>query len=210
MPHIYNCRQGDEEWIGLRCGMLTASELGKFLKEDGTLRTGDMPHSYLCRKAAEIIRGKVEMGFTSFVTEQGSILEESAIPWYELEFDCEVRRVGFVESDGPMFGCSPDGLIGDDEGLEIKSPQPTNHVKYLLGGTVPNDYWLQVQGSLLATGRKRWHFVSYNASWAHERGLPNLVVTVERDEQIMATLAASISTFAAKLTAAVEQIKALE
>lgn len=204
MPFIHNVIQGSPEWLGLRCGMLTASELDSFVKLDGTLRTGDGPHSYLCRKAAEIIRGRVENSGGSWATEQGNILEESAVPWFELEFEKEVRRVGFVESDGPMFGCSPDGLIGADEGLEIKSPQPTNHLKYLLGGKVPNDYWLQVQGCLLATGRKRWHFVSYSRDFA------KLVLTVERDEEFMATLGKSIETFAAKLTAAVAQIRAME
>ncbi len=173
------------------------------MKLDGTLRTGDGPHTYLCRKAAEIIRARVENSGGSWATEQGSILEERAVPWFELEFEKEVRRVGFVESDGPMFGCSPDGLIGDDEGLEIKSPQPTNHLKYLLGGKVPNDYWLQVQGSLLATGRKRWWFVSYSRDFA------KLVIPVDRDEEFMATLGDSITTFAARLTEAVEKIKAL-
>lgn len=204
MPHIYDCFQGSPEWVGLRCGMLTASELDSFVKLDGTLRDAAGAHTYLCRKAAEIIRGKVENSGGSWATDQGHVLEESAVPWYEMEFDCEVRRVGFVESDGPMFGCSPDGLIGEDDGLEIKSPQPTAHVKYLLGGKVPNDYWLQVQGSLLATGRKRWHFVSYS------RDLPKMVLTVERDEEFMATLAESIATFAGKLTEAVARIRALD
>lgn len=204
MPFIHDVIQGSPEWASLRCGMLTASELDSFIKLDGTLRTGDGPHSYLCRKAAEIIRGRVENSFGSWATEQGHVLEESAVPWFELEFDCEVRRVGFVEADANYFGCSPDGLIGDDEGLEIKSPQPTAHLKYLLGGKVPNDYWLQVQGSLLATGRKRWRFVSYS------RDFPKLVLTVDRDEAFMATLGASIATFAAKLASAVAQIRAME
>lgn len=196
--------QGTLEWQKLRCGKVTASELDNILKLDYSLRTGDGPHTYLCRKAAEIVRGQVEFGGGSWATEQGHVREESAVPWFELETDCEVQRVGFIEADGGMFGCSPDGLIGEDGGLEVKSPEPTAHVKYLLAGKVPNDYWLQVQGSLFATGRKWWTFVSYH------RDLPKLVIRTERDEEAMQKIGESLATFTAKLNAAVAHLKSLQ
>jgi len=106
----------------------------------------------------------------------------------------------FVEHDDGRCGCSPDGLIGDDGGLEIKAPQPTNHVKYLLDGTLPKDYAVQVYFSLYATGRAWWKFVSYR------RKFPPFVLTVDRDEAIMAKIGKVLADFYAKFDAAFERL----
>ena len=92
--------------------------------------------------------------------------------------------------DGAPLGCSPDSLIvnaaGDYiEGLEIKCPQVDTHVKYLMEGVLPDDYKLQVHGSMAVTGLDRWHFVSFFPE------LPALHLVIERDaftEKVSAAL----------------------
>jgi hypothetical protein len=100
-----------------------------------------------------------------------------------------VQTPGFITSDDGRIGCSPDGTIGDDCGLEIKSPQPPAHLKYLIAGVVPPQYLPQVHFSMLVTGFPRWVFVSYS------RQFPPLVVEVKRDEAIQTALRDALAKF---------------
>ncbi len=137
----------------------------------------------------------------SFATEQGEILEPQVRGWFELEHDCIIRQVSFVRTGDGKAGCSPDGLIGEDEGIEIKCPRPQTHVKYLRQGGLPKEYALQVHGSLFVTGRKRWHFLSYCRRFAP------LLITIERDEAVMAQLAAAVDAFDADLKAGLAAVE---
>lgn len=179
---IIDCKQGTSQWLAARAGIFTASDLDNLITPAWKKRTGETPKTYMLRKIAERCMGMpLEQG-GAWATEQGTVLEGEAIPWLEFTYNLEVKRVGFVTSDDGRVGCSPDGLIGDDGGVEIKCPQPTHHLKYLLGGVVPDDYLAQVHGSLYVTGRKWWYFCSYS------RQFPPLLIKVERDEGIIAKI----------------------
>lgn len=91
--------------------------------------------------------------------------EREARAKYELDTGHDVRQVGFVVSGCGRFGCSPDGLIGEDGLLELKCPQPATHVEYLMERVLPNEYKAQVHGQLLVTGRKWVDFMSYAAMY---------------------------------------------
>jgi predicted phage-related endonuclease len=75
----------------------------------------------------------------------------------------EVEVVGFMlrEEDDWRLGASPDGLVGDDGGIEIKCPRAKTHLRTILADEVPAHYMAQVQSSLLVSGRKWWDFVSF-------------------------------------------------
>jgi hypothetical protein len=132
-------------------------------------------------------------GFQSIDMEIGQILEERAIPAYTLETGREITRVGLITNDSETVGCSPDGLIGEDSGIEIKCPRPETHVKYLLNGTLPKEYAPQVHGAMYITGRPQWVFMSYC------RGFPEFLLTVHRDEKIIDILIESIGDFVAQM-----------
>jgi hypothetical protein len=195
--------QGSEAWHKLRNGIPTASEFDQLVTPEFKLRTGQMPQTYLCQKLAEHLTGYVGDDGQSFAMNQGSLLESEAVPFYELMFDVEVRRIGFVTDDAMRIGCSPDGLIGEDSGLEIKCPRPDTHIRYLLDGVLPSQYAPQVHGSMFVTGRSSWVFMSYC------RKLPPLVVTVERDDAIQAALKSALNGFLARFDAALEKIERL-
>lgn len=194
--------QGSLDWIKLRFGKVTASELDNLVTPEFKLRTGEMPYTYLCTKVAEALHGPLP-GFDVFDTEQGRILEEEAIPFFELTYNRDIRRVGFIENDPATAGCSPDGLLGEDNGIEIKCPSAQVHVKYLLKGTVPKDYLAQVHCSMFVTGFPRWTFFSYR------RKFPPLVITVERDEEIISKIGVAVSTFRASFDEAMESIRGM-
>jgi len=198
-----NIEQGSPEWFALHVGRVTAGSFHRFMTSDFEPRKGEMFKSFVAEKVAEKWRGQLQQTGSSFAMEQGLILEEEVIPWYELEYDVELRRVGFIESPDGRCGCSPDGMVADNWGLELKCPLGKTHVGYLLAGTVPADYVAQVHGSMFVTGAVRWDFVSYR------RGFPQLVVMVDRDEAIMHRIGETLAYFYEHFDAALARIKAI-
>jgi hypothetical protein len=146
---------------------------------------------------AEWWTGQPIDGFNTFMVEQGNILEGEARPCCEFEIGEEVKIVGLVtdESEGhpATIGCSPDGLIGSDGGVEIKCPGAEKHVAYLRGGTVPKQYLAQIHFSMYVTGRKWWTFMSYR------RKFPPFITKVERDERIISIINEAVIGFLERL-----------
>lgn len=184
--------QGSEAWLRARSEIPTASEFGNLITPKGEIRKGQMPQSYLAEKLAQKWLGGPLPGFGSWATEQGGIREGEAIPWFCFEHSVQIDRVALCTSDDGRVGCSPDGLIGDDGGIEVKCPGAAVHVKYLLSGTIPDDYIPQVQGSLFVTGRPQWTFLSYFPKF------PALVLQVEPDAEFQEHLAEALALFLAK------------
>lgn len=177
------------EWLQARCGIPTASELDQILTTNFKVRSGEMPFSYCYRKLAEKWLGSTMAGYQSIDMEFGKILEEDALPTYEILHDVKIDRVGLVLTEDERFGASPDGLIGTDCGIEIKCPRADTHVKYLLGQRVPEEHMLQVQGGLFATGFTNWVFMSYH------RRMPPLIVEVTRNREMQDAIAEALTVF---------------
>jgi len=193
---VHECRQGSDEWHRLRLGIPTASGFARLVTPK-TGKASAQAFGYLCECFAEYGIGGPLDESSSLWMDRGRDLEERAIAWYEFDRGCDVRRVGFVTDDGATVGCSPDGLVGDDGGLEIKVPAAKTHVSYLLRpSTLPNAYRMQIQGGLWICGRQWWDIVSYNPA------MPAVVVRVERDEELIDKLADATEAFAVELDAA--------
>ena len=196
MIEIINCDQGTPEWFAARVGIPTASRFSDILaKGEGKTRG-----RYLRDLAAEIIRGTPEEEtYTNAHMERGKAQEDEARRLYAFMADADPVQVGFIR-DGRK-GCSPDSLIGDDGGLEIKTALGHIQIERLQRGTLPSEHVAQVQGSLWVTSRKWWDFVSYSP------GLPPLISRVERDEPYIATLAKAVDAFNEELDALVASVR---
>jgi hypothetical protein len=116
--------------------------------------------------------------------------------------DCDPQRIGFIRNG--ERGCSPDSLIGENGGLEIKTALPHIQIDRLLCGTLPTEHKAQVQGSLWLCEREWWDFVSYCPK------LPLLVVRVQRDAEYIAQLETSVDQFNAELRQLVAQIQSFK
>jgi hypothetical protein len=182
-------QQHSLEWLTARAGVPTASEFDQLVTPKWEIRKGQMVESYLAKKLAEAWMGGPLPGFCTLDMDLGTILEDEARPWYALETGREVQSVGFVTTDDGRIGCSPDGLIGDDGGIEIKCPEPHTHTRYLINGGLPNDYAAQVQGSLYVTGRPWWAFLSYR------RRFPKLLLTIEPERDAQAAIGDALAMF---------------
>lgn len=184
--------QRTPEWLLVRAGIPTASQFSRVITPS-TLEPKTAIDTYVSQLLAEMIMGGPIETDTTLFMERGIELEEQALEWYELGSKLPVTTVGFCMTDDMKIGCSPDALVGDDGGCEIKVPGPAKHVEYLMKNELPSAYLLQVQGSMLVTGRKWWDFVSYHPT------IPSLVVRVERDEEIIERLTVGLQILHNKL-----------
>lgn len=75
----------------------------------------------------------------------------------------EAVECGFMVEDGWGFsiGYSPDGLVGDDGLIEVKSRRSKTQLLHVVGGEVPAMNMPQIQAGLLVSGRKWLDYVSY-------------------------------------------------
>lgn len=198
----FEFRQLTPEWAKMHIGIPSCSQFSRIMDTDFNPRKGDTLKTFIYEKCAETFRGVALPDFTSFVTDQGMILEADARDYFRLETGHDVKTCGFVESADRLTGCSPDGLIDDDCGLEMKCPQVVAHCKYLIEEKLPNDYIQQVHGSLYVTGRKSWYFYSYR------RGFPSFVLKVKRDEEIMSKIQKALDGYYEKFNDALSKLKA--
>ncbi|RYG93460.1 MAG: exonuclease [Alphaproteobacteria bacterium] len=161
-----------------------------------------MRAKYIDRLAGEILTGEPDPdSFSTAHMERGKEMEAEARAWYAMTY-APVEQVGFIRLG--RAGASPDSLVGDAGGLEIKTAMPTVHLPRLRKGELPNEHRAQVQGNLWISGRQWWDFMSY---WP---GLPPLVIRVPRDEAYIAKLAAAVDAFNEELDAAVDAIRTFQ
>lgn len=180
MKIFNNIDQGTPEWHAIRAGIPTASNFDKIIKANGS--RSDQAKTYIHQLVGERLLGHAEDGFKSEWMERGTELESEARALYEFISGNDVCQVGFMRLGYPSCGCSPDGLVGDDGGLEIKCPKLSTHIKYALSGKLPSDYHRQVMGSLFVSGRKWWDFMSYYP------GLDPFIVRVYPDQAFFGML----------------------
>lgn len=174
---IVECVQYSPSWWEARRGIPTASQF------DRIITPGGKPSKGMDRYIAELVGERVDLR-PNWFTERpmnpamrhGLDTEPEARRFYEYERGLDAQLVGFCQTDDGRFGCSPDALVGDDGGLELKCVQLPTQVEYLLAGTLPDEYRPQVHGQLIVTGRKWFDFMSYAPP------LPPLLVRVVPDD----------------------------
>lgn len=112
--------------------------------------------------AAERITGWTDPSYISDEMLRGMDDEPIAREIYAERF-APVREVGFIVEDkwGFKIGYSPDGLVGDDGMIEIKSRRSKLHLMTILEDDVPPEYMAQLQCGLLVSGRRWIDYVSY-------------------------------------------------
>lgn len=241
---LRDLEQRSDEWYAARCGIVTASVVGKLLtvtspdasgfdctecgaasgepclslrgskpmksmhgqRTDAaksapkiiTLADDDTSRGITLSLVAERITSHVEETFTSSAMWRG-ILEEPLARDFYAEHRDPVAEVGFIlrDEEWGTLGYSPDGLVGDDGQIEIKSRNQKVQVSTVLDGEVPAENMAQIQAGLLATGRAWCDYVSYSS------GMAMWVQRVHPDPQWQAAIKLAVTryeTTAAELT----------
>jgi putative phage-type endonuclease len=154
----FNVEQRTDAWFKLRELHLTASNASTIISSGKGLET-------YCRQLVleKMLPSNREV-YLSVDMERGILLEPEAREEYEKQTKQNVNLVTFVEM-GKYIGCSPDGLIDKDGGLELKCPNDKTYMNYLLDNEIPKDYYNQCQMGLYITGRQWWDLALYNPNF---------------------------------------------
>jgi hypothetical protein len=138
------------------------SAKASYLPPTYSIATGDTARGLITTLAAERITGETEESFMNRDMERGVLYESVIRDRYAEVRNVNVQQVGFAIRTfpgGARLGASPDGLVGDDGGIEIKAPRAKGHVITVCADEVPSGYMAQVQACLLVTGREWWDYV---------------------------------------------------
>lgn len=159
MLKYHDIEQNTEEWLLMRSAKLTSSKLGVVMANYGKA-FGEPAKKYAVDIAVEQITGEpIPSTYSNSHMERGHEQEPLARMLYEDETFCDVANGGFFGND--FVGCSPDGLVGNDGVIEIKSVIPSVHFANLRRQSVDPAYKWQCIGNLFFTGREWLDFISY-------------------------------------------------
>lgn len=187
MIPLYDIEQGTDAWFAAKAGRPGASSFDKIITTKG--EPSKQRTDYLYELAGERIVGRQETGYSNHHMERGLALEADGRALFELLHDVELQQVGLVYKDeSRRVLCSPDGLLAD-AGFEQKNPMLKTHVKYLLAGTLPTEYYQQVHGSMWVCRFDKWWFLS------NYPGMPPLILEVHCDEKWLVKLDAVMKEF---------------
>lgn len=165
----HDIQQNTQQWLDLRCGKVTASNAPVFMANEGKA-FGDPAKRYALQIALERINGtKSNQGFTNAHTERGHEQEPTARMLYEETNFVDVSNGGFF--DCGLHGDSPDGLIGDDGVLEIKSVIAPVHYATITRGSFDPAYTWQLISHLDCTERDWVDFASYCSEFPEHKRL---------------------------------------
>jgi exodeoxyribonuclease (lambda-induced) len=178
---VVSCEQGSPAWLEHRCGKITASRVGDAIavlkRKEGESAARA---KYRLELITERLTGLATDHYVSSDMERGTELEPYARASYEVDREVMVDRVGLVlHPKWDYASASPDGLVGNDGGIEIKCGRITTHVEWMQAGVVPEEHRPQMYWNMLCCEREWWDFVSY-----HPRFKP-WVVRLQRDEEII-------------------------
>lgn len=192
--------QGSDEWLEARRGIITASEMKLILTPTIKVADNDKSRAHLYELLAQRISGFVEPTFIGDDMLRGMDDEVFAKAAYN-EHIAHLDDMGFITNNkwGFTIGYSPDGLVGADGLIEVKSRRQKYQVQTIVenaaAGTIPTEYVLQAQTGLMVSERQWLDFISYCG------GLPMTIIRVYPDPAIQDAIIGAVAAFEANLEA---------
>jgi hypothetical protein len=189
-------KQGTKKWDDDRLGKITASRFGDVLTRGRgkDAEFGKTAMTYAYEIVAQKLTGEKKPEVTSSSLEWGKRWELKARLFYQRKTFRLVKETGYIALDDDVGG-SPDGLISDDGGLEIKCPYNSAiHLSTLLKRIVPKEYVPQVQGYMWVTEREWWDFASFDPRYQKDAD-KMVIVRVQRDDKFIEELSERVDKF---------------
>ena len=199
---LYDFPQGSAEWLQCRAGKITASRFKDArdrLKPAKGERVGK-PSGKCCAYAAQVAVERIacrplDQKFQSWQMREGHEQEPHARNAYDVETGNVVQEVGCIATDDDLFLYSPDGLVGDEGLLEIKTLLSPEVILRVVGHGDLSEYMDQCLGGLWLTGRK-WIDLVLWAPALEPIGRALTIHHIERDEDAIEQLEVDLLAFA--------------
>lgn len=156
--------QGTDEWLSARCGVLTASLIGKLITKGGKVASNETSERVALDILAQRINGIGDENFQTFAMQRGHEDEMEAKVLYSKHV-APVSEIGFMTNDkwGFTLGYSPDGLVGNSGLIECKSRLSGLQMATICSQAVPDEYMAQIQTGLMVSEREWLDFISFPA-----------------------------------------------
>jgi len=195
-------KQRTEEWFRARLGKVTASRIVDVMaKGQGVTRK-----KYMIELLVERLTGKHTESYINEAMQWGIDEEPMAVAEYEIQTGNLVTPVGFIDHpDIKMAGASPDGFVGDNGLIEVKSPNTSTHVDFLLSGKIDRKYIFQMMWQMDSTKREWCDFSSYDSRMPPKHQL--LIKRVESDPGMIADIKHEVQVFLTELDAMEAKLK---
>jgi len=200
---VADAPQGTGAWQFMKLGVLSASNASRIVaKKDSETRA-----TYMAELIAQVCTGQAKQEFESRPTEWGKQHEDAARACYEFTTGNTVTQLPFVYRDETFrVGCSPDGIVGDSKGAEIKVPYATeNYIKFLALDKIKGEYAWQTQFTLWVMDADEWDFVQYDPRM---KVSPMKILPVQRDAEKFKTLDELVPAFIDDMDAMLSKIGA--
>jgi len=200
--------QRTPEWTAARLGKVTASRVADVMAKTKSGYSASRKN-YMAELICERLTGMPTEHFENAAMKRGTEIEPLARSAYEARKGVFVEEVGFIDHPTiPMFGASPDGLIGTDGGLEIKCPNTATHINILISGGIEQRYIYQMQVAMMCTGRAWWDFVDYDSR------LPeNLQLFIHRvffSQEMADEIESEVRKFNAEIDGTIEKLRKIQ
>jgi len=192
---IRGIEQNSPEWFDLRLGSIGGSSVPKILAKGKGKAESKMRRSLRYSLAAEIITGVRDETYSNKYMDRGHTFEPKAREYYEFTNDVEVEQVAMIKSGLPQVHVSPDGLVEEDGGIEIKTLMPHVFVELLDTGIIDGYHIKQCQHFLSVSGRKWIDYIAY----CPEMPSPMWVKRLSRDEEMISLIETEIMRFLKEL-----------
>ena len=192
MKILADLEQGSDQWKAARAGKVTASrakDARDKLKSGGP---SGKQSAYAAQVAVERVAGKpMDMTFENWQMREGHVQEPVARAAYEAATGNLVEEVGAIATDDDCFLYSPDGMVGDDGLVEIKTLfSPERIINIVADGDI-QDFIDQCMFGLWLTGRKWIDLVIWCPALEHME-----IKHIERDENAIELLEEDLLEFA--------------
>lgn len=207
---VIDCEQRSEIWKAARCGRLTGSHAPDMLANGRGGKESAARRALRELIISERLTGvQLEGDFDTRALAHGREKEPLARGMWEAETGLVIETTGFISATDMMVGCSLDGHVGAFEGvLELKCPNPKQHIKYLRGKIVPEDYIDQLRHNVWLTGAQWGEFASFDDRYQDEC-LQLFRVRMTRDELDCDSYGTAVNKFLAEINVDLAEIRAI-
>jgi len=202
IDYQYDLIQGTDQWLNARLGLLTASTMKQVITPTLKIANNEKTRAHLYEIVAQRAAQYAEPQYESYDMMRGKTEEVYAAQLYS-EHHAQVKDCGFITNDkwGFKLGYSPDGVVGKDGLIEIKSRNQKYQIQTIINDEVPKEFMMQIQAGLMISERKWCDFISFS------NGLPMFIQRVFPDEEIQEAIYEAANAFEISLLAGLSMYK---